>query len=209
VRLTRLGDGEAAVLSVYRLSDIQTDLTVSRRGGAAGAPAAARLRLPPAIEAGGFVLSGRSGLILAGRIGEGGDADAFLLALDLPGAPGEDVSAPAQGAAPAPAARARPAGGVAAGPPAGTAYAEESPKRRAQAAAPQPGEPEPGPLPEQGPEMRLCRFSCQDEDSVFPLSKSLPAAGTRDQGELSALHVAACKALGAEAADAAAPACSP
>ncbi len=57
--------------------------------------------------------------------------------------------------------------------------------------------------------MRLCRFSCQDHDSVFPLSKSLPAAGTRDQGQLSALHVAACQALGAEAADAVLPASSP
>jgi len=221
VQLTRLGDGEAAALSVYRLSDIQTDLTVSRRGGAAGAPAAARLRLPPAIEAGGFVLSGRSGLILAGRIGEGGDADAFLLALDLPGAPGEDASAPAPDAAPAPAVPARPAGAVAAGPPAGSAYTEESLERRAQAAAPQPGKPGagtgPGPEPEQepeqgpgqGPEMRLCRFICQDGESVFPLSKSLPADAARDQGQLSALHVAACQALGAEAAEEVPPACSP
>lgn len=223
VRLTRLGDGEVAALSVYRLSDIQTDLTVSRRGGAQGAPAAARLRLPPAIEAGGFVLSGRSGLILAGRIGEGGDADAFLLALDLPGAPGEDASAlpPAQDAAPAPAVPARPAGGVTPGPSAGSVSAQESPERRAQAGAPQPGEPAAGsgPRPEpeqepeqgpgQGPEMRLCRFSCQDGESVFPLSRSLPADAARDEGGLSALHVAACQALGAQAADAVPPACSP
>ena len=57
--------------------------------------------------------------------------------------------------------------------------------------------------------MRLCRFSCQDGESVFPLSKSLPADAARDQGQLSALHVAACQVLGAEAAEEVPPACSP
>jgi hypothetical protein len=201
--LTRPGDGEAAVLSVYRLSDIQTDLTVSRRGGAAGEPVPMRLRLPPAIEAGGFALSGRSGLILAGRIGEGEAADAFVLALDLEGAPPEDgpaLSSPA-GAGPASATPARPAGEVAAGPAGDIPPTEE---RAAGGAEVVPS------LPAQAdPDMRLCRFSCLDEESVFPLSKSIPAAELDGEGQLSALHVAACEALGAEAAVQVTPDCGP
>jgi hypothetical protein len=203
LHLVRTEAGSVTVISAYRLSDIQTDLNLVRREGGAGALEPARFRLPPGIEVGGLALTGSGGLMLAGRIGAAEDADAFLLALDTadaaPAGPAEAQSAvPAPVPAPARPAPVRPGAAV------GGVPASIDPP--AEDALPV-GEPPAPPAAE--PELSLCRFVCQDGESVFPLSRSVPAAEAADPGGLSALHTAACEVLGAVAASEASPVCTP
>lgn len=204
LRLLRGSAGEWVILSAYRLSDIQTDLTLVRRESGNGALVPARFRLPPGIEIGGLALSGRGGLILAGRIGEVAEADAFILALDMDDADLEQIPAQqsrGQGAAsgeprldpfePAPAVASEPRSDI--------PSTEELNSGTETANVPSvPAEPE----------LRLCRFSCQDGESVFPLSKSVPAAELTADSGLGALQETACQALGAQPVPGAAPDCA-
>ena len=205
LRLVRTGAGSVTVISAYRLSDIQTDLNLVRREGGAGALEPARFRLPPGIEVGGLALTGSSGFILAGRIGAAADADAFLLALDTDdAAPAGPAEAQSPAAAPVPApARPAPVRPVAS---AGEVLAIIDPP--ADDVSPV-GEARAEPASAAEPELSLCRFVCQDGESVFPLSKSVPAAEAADPGGLEALHTAACEVLGAVAVSEAAPVCTP
>lgn len=185
--LESLAPGEISVLSAYRLSDVQTDLTVSRFG-AGGAPLGAeRFSLPPGVTTGALAVTRANALILSGRIGEGEAADAFLLALDLAGAAPAEAKADAPPAE-RPAVQARPA----AAPPA--------PAEAASAGTPGAGA---------GPPARVCRFTCQDEETVYPLSRTLPAAEAADAARLAEIQGEACRMLGAEPARQVPPACAP
>lgn len=197
--LAPLTDGGVAVVSAYRLSDVQTDVTVSRFSAGGALLGAARHRLPPGVRAGGLAATGRSGFILSGRVGEGAAADAFLLALDWAGETGEAAPGLAEGAGKAKAVPAK------AAPPAPRPDPEPISEP-----VPQP-EPEPAPKtdPNPGPEMLACRFTCQDGETVFPLSRTLEAAGARGAAALEAVSAEACRMLGAEPAAGAAPVCAP
>ena len=188
--LEQLAPGEISVLSAYRLSDVQTDLTVSRFG-VGGAPLGAeRFSLPPGVTTGALAVTRANAFILSGRIGDGAAADAFLLALELEDA--APAAAPAD-APPAerPAAQARVAGQAAA-----------PPVREEDASAGTPGA-------EAGLAPRVCRFTCQDEETVFPLSRTLAAAEAEDAARLAEIQDEACRMLGAEPAQQVPPTCAP
>lgn len=184
--LESLAPGEISVLSAYRLSDVQTDLTVSRFG-VGGAPLGGqRFSLPPGVTTGALAVTRANAFILSGQIGEGAAADAFLLALDL------EEAAPAAAPADAPPAE-RPA----------------APARPAAPPAPAEDARAETPGPEAGSPPRVCRFTCQDEETVFPLSRTLAAAEAGDAARLSEIQGEACRMLGAAPAQQVPPTCAP
>lgn len=180
-----------AVRAAYPLSDIQTDLSEVWFDESGNEQGSLAWRLP-AHTAADLVSSvpGASSL-LAGTLGEGAAADAFLLVLPRQG-PGE---AAGEGpAAPLPAPPLAPA--------AATVSAPASPAAPVQISGP------PAETGEVGrPAGFVCRFVCQEGDIVFPLTKTLGEADDRSAEGLARLHVEACRQLGAGPGEAA-PACS-
>lgn len=195
--LETLARGELAAISAFRLSDIQTDFNVTRFTPDGAVIATQRMRLPPGVDVAAVSVTEPGSLLLSASLGEGEAADAFLLAVDLAAAamPEEDQeSQPTERPA-------LPLSSVAkSGPSSPAAPAAGGPatlKANGTSASP---EPPPG---------RVCRFTCQEGETLFPMSRTLGAAEVEAAGGLEALHLEACRALGALPADGALPECAP
>lgn len=182
--LLLVGDaGQApSILSAYRLADVQTDLVI-RQGDGAGIEAQ-RLRLPAEVSLADAVPGGVGSYILAGSVGSGVAADIFLLAVSAnPGSADEGSGAGLPGP-----------GDLVTG-------AVEAPSGAPSPAARVPEDTEAGVLTQPaGAGVLTCRFSCLDEESVFPLTKTVLREEIEAAGGLVVLHADACSRLGAEAA---------
>jgi len=189
LHLAELAPGRIALVSGFRLSDVQTDVSAAVFDPSGKPEPARTFRLPAFVALGDVSAEGAGGVILSGTAGEGSASDAFLLALalgdqdDLAGAEDPGAAAP-PALAPPPAPRTAPAA-------APSAPAEASGAR-------------PGPA-----SVTVCRFVCLGGETAFPLSKSVDPAVALDPAQLQGLHSEACAAVMASPDPAALPECAP
>ena len=185
------GAGQSGmVISSYRLSDIQTDVTLTLISEAS-VSSSERYRLPAGSRISGVEGLGDGVFMIAGSLGEGEAADAFLLILSGQQS-AEEVDAPASipelSVPEAEPGSTEPAGAVSpAAPPASDGQA---------------------PAATGGGDAVTCRFSCREGEEVFTLSRSLSADEARNPESLDALHKAACSQLAA-IPDERPPVCAP
>lgn len=166
--------GRVSVVFAYALAGVQTDLVISPAQDAV--EASARLRLPPGVRLSGAAAGGGGSFILAGAVGEGSASDIFFLAVS----------------ATTPLAAAE-AGDGAAG--TATVIGDQGAQAQGEPSSEGVGEG----VVEGGGELLTCRFSCLDEESVFPLTRTVLRSQVEAEGMVS-LHAAACSLLGVEAA---------
>lgn len=190
-----LGRSEAgfAVSAAYPLADIQTDLSVTRFDASGTESSVASWRLPPHVAPLLASSVQEQTSLLAGTLGQGADADAFLLVLPR-GAP-----EPSPEAVSAPEAREAVLPETSLAWSADPLNVQPAPDAAIAASAPAPVLEEPVPL--------VCRFTCRDGESVFPLTKTLPDGESPSDERLAVVHAEACRQLGADVEDAA-PVCS-
>jgi hypothetical protein len=196
--------GGVRVLSAYRLSDVQTDVSwsqVDASGALVGVHAA---RLPPGAEIGAVFPVGGGRVLVAGSApAKAGEAsDAFLLSLGGAGlAPG--AGAPAS-TAPLPAPASRGASGAVVLP--------GSVPDPTSAPAPDPApDPDPQPGPEGAPAgggAAACTFACLGQDGPFRVQQAVPGGEAGAGAGLRDIQSIVCRASGGTPDLAERPACA-